>query len=95
MGSGTRFTGLRFHPGALTLTLALTLTPTLALALTLTLTLPIFKDENNDHKKQRSLDRADPLKSRKPEQQMSGPGRGGVIGTTFHHSMMKVITHGT
>ena len=63
-----------------------------ALTLTLTLTLPTFKDENNDHKKQRSLDRADPLKSRKPEQQMSGPGRGGVIGTTFHHSMMKVMT---
>ena len=52
--------------------------------------LPMFKDENLDHKKQRGLDRADPLKSRKPEQQMSGPGRGGVIGTTFHHSMMKV-----
>jgi hypothetical protein len=53
--------------------------------------LPMFKDENLDHKKQRGLDRADPLKSRKPEQQMSGPGRGGVIGTTFHHSMMKVL----
>jgi WD40 repeat protein len=53
--------------------------------------LPMFREENHDHKKQRSLDRADPLKSRKPDQQMSGPGRGGVIGTTFHHSMMKVM----
>ena len=53
--------------------------------------LPMFREENHDHKKQRSMDRADPLKSRKPDQQMSGPGRGGVIGTTFHHSMMKVM----
>jgi len=53
--------------------------------------LPMFREENHDHKKQRSLDRADPLKSRKPEQVMTGPGRGGQIGTTYHHAMMRVM----
>ena len=53
--------------------------------------LPMFREENHDHKKQRSLDRADPLKSRKPEQVMTGPGRGGKIGTTYHHAMMQVL----
>lgn len=56
--------------------------------------LPMFRDEELDHKRKRSMDRSDPLKSRKPEQVMSGPGTGGRTNVGFQQALLATMSGG-
>mmetsp|Transcript_48613 Transcript_48613/g.105396 ORF Transcript_48613/g.105396 Transcript_48613/m.105396 type:complete len:482 (-) Transcript_48613:434-1879(-) len=55
--------------------------------------LPMFKEDNEDHRKKRRMDRKDPLKSRLPEQVFSGPGTGGKLNKSYQQSLLASL-HG-
>lgn len=52
--------------------------------------LPMFKDQPSA-KKQRLKDRQDPVKSRKPDLPLNGPGHAGHVGSSLTHHMMKTL----
>jgi len=52
--------------------------------------LPMFKDPPSA-KKQKLKDRQDPIKSRKPDLPLDGPGHRGHVGSSLTHHMMKTM----
>lgn len=56
--------------------------------------LPMFKDEEKDHRKRRREERKDPLKSRKPDQVMNGPGTGGRLATNYQQALLASLSGG-
>ncbi|KAJ3178211.1 hypothetical protein HDU87_003763 [Geranomyces variabilis] len=58
--------------------------------------LPMFKDDQAvSSKRRREKLRADPAASRKPDQPLTGPGRGGKVGTSITQHMMKGLIKDT
>jgi len=56
--------------------------------------LPMFREENEDHRKRRRLDRKDPLKSRKPEQVLAGPSTGGKLSVSYQQALLASMSGG-
>ncbi|EOD05170.1 hypothetical protein EMIHUDRAFT_453702 [Emiliania huxleyi CCMP1516] len=57
--------------------------------------LPMYREENDDHRKKRQKDRADPLKSRKPEQVLTGPGHNGKLSVGYQQALLATMSGGT
>ena len=54
----------------------------------------MFRDDNLDHKRKRRMERNDPLKSKKPEQVMSGPGTGGKLNVGYQQALLASLSGG-
>uniref|UniRef100_A0A7S0JCP2 FHA domain-containing protein n=1 Tax=Calcidiscus leptoporus TaxID=127549 RepID=A0A7S0JCP2_9EUKA len=56
--------------------------------------LPMFREDNEDHRKKRRIDRKDPLKSKLPEQVLSGPGTGGKLNRSYQQALLASLSGG-
>ncbi|KAJ3022627.1 hypothetical protein HKX48_005689 [Thoreauomyces humboldtii] len=57
--------------------------------------LPMFKDEVPQTKRKKEKLRADPMASRRPDQPITGPGRGGKVGTNVTQHIMRGLIKDT